>query len=75
VADPTGNGEGKKFLGEISSVTTDGIGDDPFTFKTENKVPAERVVTATATNLTTRDTSEFSDVVTVNLSTAAEYQL
>jgi hypothetical protein len=58
-ADPSGNGEGQKFKGS-KSVTTDSSGDASFTFKTKKKVPKGQVVTATATNQSTGDTSEFS---------------
>ena len=64
-ADPTGYGEGKTFLGQ-KSVTTDAItGDASFTFQTRKKVPNGQVVTATATNRSTGDTSEFSKACTV----------
>jgi trimeric autotransporter adhesin len=57
--DPSGNGEGKTFLGQKSVITNDG-GDASFTFQTRKKVPTGQVVTATATNKSTGDTSEFS---------------
>src|SRR5215210_3425798 len=56
-ADPSGFGEGQKFLGP-KSVTTDASGNASFTFK--KKVPKGQFVTATATNDLTGDTSEFS---------------
>jgi hypothetical protein len=59
--DPSGNGEGRKFLGQ-TTVTTDLSGDADFTFKTRKKVARGQVVTATATNAATGDTSEFSAV-------------
>ena len=52
--------EGKIYIG-AKSVTTDASGDDTFTFKPDNKVPAGRTITATATRNSTGDTSEFSD--------------
>jgi CSLREA domain-containing protein len=61
----TGYGEGKTFLGQ-KSVTTDGSGDATFTFQTKKKVPKGQVVTATATDQSTGDTSEFSNAVTVS---------
>jgi hypothetical protein len=64
VADPSGNGEGKKLKGS-KSVTTDSSGDATFTFKPKRKVPKGQVVTATATNQSTGDTSEFSKACTV----------
>ena len=50
--------EGKKFIGK-KTVTTDAGGQASFTFKTK-KVRAGMFVTATATNDSTGDTSEFS---------------
>ncbi len=52
--------EGKKFIGEKAVTDTDGDGIVPFTFKPTNKVKAGMFVTATATNDSTADTSEFS---------------
>ncbi len=57
---PSGNGEGKKYLGQ-KSVTTDSGGNVSFTFKTRKKASGE--VTATTTNDATGDTSEFSAAV------------
>ncbi|HEX8201786.1 MAG TPA: Calx-beta domain-containing protein, partial [Isosphaeraceae bacterium] len=56
-ADPTGSGEGQRYLGE-RTVTTDAEGNASFdvTFADD----AVQVVTATATSLDTGDTSEFS---------------
>jgi CSLREA domain-containing protein len=62
---PASFGEGKTFLGQ-TSVKTDSSGDATFTFTTRKKVPKGQVVTATATNQTTGDTSEFSKAVVVN---------
>jgi CSLREA domain-containing protein len=58
-------GEGKMFLGQ-KSVKTDSSGNATFTFSTKKKVPKGQVVTATATNQTTGDTSEFSEAVVVS---------
>ena len=58
-ADPSGFGEGKSFLGE-TQVETDAIGNASFTFAPAQKVPVGQFITATATNDTTGDTSEFS---------------
>jgi hypothetical protein len=55
--DPSGNGEGKRFLGQ-KPVTTNADGNASFTFK--KKVPKGRFVTATATSLLD-GTSEFSN--------------
>jgi hypothetical protein len=62
---PTGYGEGKTFLGQ-KNVTTNTSGDATFTFSTRKKVPKGQVVTATATNQTTSDTSEFSKAAVVS---------
>jgi predicted outer membrane repeat protein len=51
-------GQGQTFLGSVS-VTTDGTGQADFS-ATVAAVPAASVVTATATDLATNDTSEFS---------------
>jgi CSLREA domain-containing protein len=55
-ADPL---EGKKYIG-AKSVTTDANGNNSFTFKPDNQIPAGRTITATATRNSTGDTSEFS---------------
>lgn len=58
-SNPSGN-EGKEYIG-AKNVSTDANGDTgTFTFKPENKVGANRNVTATATRLLAGDTSEFS---------------
>jgi titin len=59
-ADPSGFGEGQTFLGSIN-VTTDATGSATGTFS--YPLAAGTIVTATATNLTTNDTSEFSKAV------------
>ncbi|MDQ3941854.1 MAG: hypothetical protein M3254_01955, partial [Actinomycetota bacterium] len=59
-ADGSGNGEGKKFLDELTGVAPNAS----FT-ATTLAVPAGEVVTATATNETTKETSEFSAAETV----------
>jgi hypothetical protein len=64
-ADPSDFGEGKRFLGQVSVKTT-GSGGASFTFITRKKVPRGQVVTATATNQSTGDTSEFSRAKTVS---------
>ena len=55
-SNPRGEAEGKTFIGE-TSVTTDSSGDASFTFK---KKVRGALITATATNFLTDDTSEFS---------------
>jgi parallel beta-helix repeat protein len=57
-SNPSGN-EGKKFIGQ-KSVTTDGSGNRSFTFSPANAVAVGRTITATATRVSTLDTSEFS---------------
>jgi parallel beta-helix repeat protein len=75
-ADPSGNGQGEVFLGS-QNVTITGL-TAPISFP-HSPVPGKPFITATATNLTTGDTSEFSaDValptvgVTISSSTVAE---
>jgi hypothetical protein len=55
---PYGNGEGETYLGFVN-VTTNASGDASFV-TTFPPIPVGRFVTATATDLTTNDTSEFS---------------
>ena len=52
--------EGKKFIGQKVVSDTAGDGIMPFTFKPQKKVKAGLFVTATATGVSTADTSEFS---------------
>ncbi len=54
--DGSGYGEGKTYLGSLD-VTTDGSGNASFSF---SQAAVDGQVTATATDLTTGDTSEFS---------------
>jgi hypothetical protein len=63
--DPTGHGEGKAFVGSVivhTDVTT-GIAD--FTILHPATAPLGVFITATATDLTTNETSEFSNCVAV----------
>jgi CSLREA domain-containing protein len=60
-----GNDEGKVFLGKLK-VTTDRRGDASFTLKIGQALNVGDNVTATATNLKKRDTSEFSPAVLVS---------
>ncbi|MES2354813.1 MAG: NosD domain-containing protein [Pseudomonadota bacterium] len=62
-ADPSGFGEGERFLGSIT-VTTDSSGNATIIGTIAASVSAGEVVTATATNTSTGDTSEFSAAVT-----------
>ena len=58
-SNPSGTDEGKTFIGQ-KSVTTTSSGNVTFTFSPASKVAAGRTITATATNESTGDTSEFS---------------
>ena len=58
-SNPSGTDEGKKFIGQ-KSVTTDASGNASFTFQPASKVATGQTITATATNTSTHDTSEFS---------------
>jgi titin len=62
--DASGKGEGRTLLGTLT-VTTDGSGFASFTFTASQVVPPGQVVTATATNANTQNTSEFSDPIAV----------
>ena len=57
-SNPTGEKEGKKFIGE-KVVATDASGAATFSFRPAAKIH-KGVITATATNEVTSDTSEFS---------------
>ena len=63
IADPSGFGEGEKFLGS-ASVTTDGAGDASFVALLPTGSAAGDVITATVTN-PAGSTSEFSGSTTV----------
>lgn len=69
-ANASGNGEGQFFVGAIN-VTTDAGGDATFeqTFAPTSVIGS--FISATATNLTTGDTSEFSNAQQVTGATAA----
>lgn len=57
--DSSGNGEGERYIGS-TDVTTDGSGDAIIDVTLSASVPQGDVVTATATDTSTGDTSEFS---------------
>jgi hypothetical protein len=57
--DSSGDGQGQTFLG-FANVTTDLSGNDTFTAAFSTAVPRGYFISATATNLSTGDTSEFS---------------
>ncbi|MFO0840542.1 MAG: right-handed parallel beta-helix repeat-containing protein [Phycisphaerae bacterium] len=62
--DPAGFGEGKTYVGSVV-ITTDGAGNASFSTTLSAGVPAGSVITATAAQNSTRNTSEFSACVTV----------
>lgn len=62
--DPSGRGEGELFLGSVT-VTTDASGTSPFVATFPDPGFAGDVLTATATDLSTGNTSEFSFCVAV----------
>lgn len=65
-ADPSGNGEGRSFLGSKSVTTTGDPGTGRgYVFNSKKRVPEGYLVTATATNNGTSNTSEFSEALTV----------
>lgn len=68
-----GHGEGQVFLG-ANNVTTDGAGNVPVSFAA-GALTAGHGVTATATNQSTGDTSEFSGCLTVASTSAPEIQI
>jgi hypothetical protein len=58
-SNPEGTNEGKTFLGS-ASVTTNGTGNVSFSFSTKKAIRLGQNITATATNTSTGNTSEFS---------------
>ncbi|MDQ3814562.1 MAG: hypothetical protein M3347_11500, partial [Armatimonadota bacterium] len=58
-ADPSGFGEGQRFIGALDDVTTNAQGNATFAFTPATPVPASQFVTATATD-PNDNTSEFS---------------
>jgi CSLREA domain-containing protein len=63
--DSSGNGEGQTYLTSLP-VTTDPGGDVPFSLLSPVPIAAGSPITATATNVATGDTSEFSACRTVS---------
>jgi hypothetical protein len=63
-SNPSGTDEDKKFIGQ-KSVTTDASGNVSFTFTPSSVVKVGQTITATATNASNGNTSEFSDPRTV----------
>src|SRR5208337_345140 len=62
VSDPSGYGQGQTPIGS-TTVTTNGQGNAAISFTPTSSLPANIWVTATATNISTGDTSEFSKAV------------
>lgn len=60
-----GNGNGTGFIGAINGVATNGSGAAAFSTTLPVAVPAGKAVTAIATNISTGDSSEFSNPVIV----------
>jgi hypothetical protein len=58
-SNPEGTNEGKTFLGS-ASVTTNGTGNVSFSFSTKKTIRLGQNITATTTNTSTGNTSEFS---------------
>jgi hypothetical protein len=58
--DPSDHGEGQSPAGQDTSVTTDVDGEAGFVCSSSNLIPGQ-TVSATATNMATGDTSEFSE--------------
>jgi Domain of unknown function (DUF4394)/Calx-beta domain/Domain of unknown function (DUF4214) len=61
----SGFGEGETFIGS-TTVSTDASGNATFSANIGSATPTGQFITATATNNTTNDTSEFSNSVQVN---------
>jgi len=78
----TGSGDGVTFLGFIT-VTTDGSGKCSFTASLSSPVPqGQGYISATATNLSTNDTSAFAndvvaaiDPITVHVAASSPFQI
>lgn len=62
--DASGNGEGQDFIGQ-TAVTTDSAGTAAFNVTFAAAVSVGNIITSTATNNTTGDTSEFSQCAVV----------
>ncbi|MGO9469386.1 MAG: beta strand repeat-containing protein, partial [Isosphaeraceae bacterium] len=71
--DPSGFGQGQTFIGS-TTVTTDASGNATINFQLPSGVPAGEWVTATATNQSTGDTSEFSNAVQAQ-TTSVEFSM
>jgi Ca2+-binding RTX toxin-like protein len=69
-ADPSGYGEGERYVG-FQNVNTDANGNASFDVPIDAFQDGEQYLTATVTNLSTGDTSEFSNAVTISPPPAA----
>jgi parallel beta-helix repeat protein len=65
LADPSGYGEGQQLVGNVT-VSTDVAGHAEFHFPAKLDAPVGSIISATATDLLTGDTSEFSKWENVN---------
>ena len=63
--DSSNNGEGENFLGSVQVTTNEETGNASFNSTFDDTAAEGEFITATATNLTTNDTSEFSACFTV----------
>lgn len=72
--DPSGSGEGQFYVGAIN-VTTDASGNAAFDNTFAYNAPINSYVSSTATDLTTGDTSEFSNAKLVLTTTAASVSI
>ena len=70
-ADPSGFGEGQNFLGSVN-VSTDFLGETSFSYSLSG-VANNQFITATATNLLTKDTSEFSNALPVQFAGSLQF--
>ncbi len=62
---PPGFREGQFYLGE-TTVNTNGLGHAVFSFQVQTAAPVGEDVSATATNISTGDSSEFADTMSVS---------
>ncbi len=69
-ADPSGFGEGERFLGTVD-VATDSNGDASFEAALAAATSAGEFATATARRISTGDTSEFSNAIVIDEDSAA----
>src|SRR5262249_49864516 len=73
VPDPSGFGQGQTFLGS-EMVTTNASGNAAVSISPAAGLPANGWITATATNATTGDTSEFSGGITA-LAVSVQFEM